>query len=69
MRIQVNLSEDMNKKVEDYAKQFGVSKSSFCSMLIGQGVMSYDKSLDIMGGLKENIQEQMKKAIETVEKK
>ena len=54
----------MNKKVEDYAKQFGVSKSSFCSMLIGQGVMSYDKSLDIMGGLKESIQEQMKKAIE-----
>ena len=28
MRIQVNLSEDMNKKVEDYAKQFGVSNQS-----------------------------------------
>ena len=70
MRIQVNLSEEMNNKVENYSKQFGVSKSQFCSMLIGQGVMSYDKTFDMMGGLKESIQEQMRKAIEeTVDKK
>ena len=45
MRVQVNLSDEMVCKVDLYAKKMGVSRSALCSMLIGQGIMSYDKSL------------------------
>ena len=69
MRIQVNLSEEMNKKAESYAKQFGVSKSQLCSMIIGQGLLSYDKAFDIIGGMQETAKEQVSKAIETINTK
>ena len=48
MRIQVNLSDEMVEKVDGYAKKMGVSRSALCSMLVGQGIMSYDKSMDII---------------------
>ena len=48
MRVQVNLSDEMISRVDAYAKKMGVSRSSLCSMLIGQGIMSYDKSMDII---------------------
>ena len=51
MRVQVNLSEEMCEKVDFYAKKMGVSRSSLCSLLIGQGIMSYDKSADILSTL------------------
>lgn len=69
MRINVNLSDELNSKAEYYSKKFGVSKSQFCSMLIGQGIMAYDNANDMMGGLKEVVQEQMKNAIKTVNQK
>lgn len=48
MRVQVNLSDEMVTNVDKYAKSMGVSRSALCSMLIGQGIMSYDKSMDIL---------------------
>lgn len=42
MRVQVNLSEEMVENVDKYAKQMGVSRSALCSILIGQGIMSYE---------------------------
>lgn len=45
MRIQVNLSEEMVERCDYYAKKMGVTRSSLCSMLIGQGIMSFDKSI------------------------
>lgn len=48
MRVQVNLSDEMCASVDRYAKNMGVSRSALCSMLIGQGIMSYDKSMDIL---------------------
>lgn len=44
MRVQVNLSDDMVKKVDDYARMFGVSRSSLSSILIGQGIIGLDKA-------------------------
>lgn len=69
MRIQVNLSEEMNKKAESYSKQFGVSKSQLCSMIIGQGLLSYDKAFDIIGGMQETAKEQLSNALETIDNK
>jgi metal-responsive CopG/Arc/MetJ family transcriptional regulator len=48
MRVQVNLSEEMLDRCDYYSKKMGVTRSSLCSMLIGQGIMSYDKSMDIL---------------------
>ena len=48
MRVQVNLSEEMVERVDFYAKRMGVSRSALCSMLVGQGIMSYDKSMEIV---------------------
>lgn len=48
MRVQVNLSDEMVVKVDSYAKKMGVSRSALCSILVGQGIMTYDKSMDII---------------------
>ncbi len=69
MRVQVNLSEEMNKKAEGYAKQFGVSKSQLCSMIIGQGLLSYDKAFDVFSDMKETAVETFKKGIENINEK
>lgn len=48
MRVQVNLSDEMVCKVDLYAKKMGVSRSALCSILVGQGIMGYDKTLDLI---------------------
>lgn len=48
MRIQVNLSDEMVSKVDAYASKMGVSRSALCSILVGQGIMGYDKSMDLL---------------------
>ena len=48
MRVQVNLSDEMVGKVDAYARKMGVSRSALCSMLVGQGIMNYDKSMDLL---------------------
>ena len=48
MRVQVNLSDEMVCKVDSYARKMGVSRSALCSMFVGQGIMSYDKSMDLL---------------------
>ena len=48
MRIQVIMSDDMVKKVDAYAGQIGVSRSSLWATLIGQGIMGFDKAYQIV---------------------
>lgn len=48
MKVQVLMSEEMVERVDYYAKKMGVSRSAFCSMSIGNAIMSYDKSMDIL---------------------
>lgn len=55
MKLQVLVSDDLCKKIDKYAKEIGISRSSFCAMLIGQGVMSFDKANEIMDGVKDKI--------------
>lgn len=45
-RIQVNLSDEMIKRLEMYSKKIGVNRSALCAQFIGQGVMSYDKAYE-----------------------
>lgn len=55
MRVQVNLSDEMVKNVDKYAKQMGVSRSALCSILIGQGIMSYNKAMDVVSVIGDKI--------------
>ena len=55
MRIQVNLSEEMVQRVDAYAKMMGVSRSAFCSMMVGQSVMNLDKVYDNLESIMYNL--------------
>lgn len=55
MKLQVLVSDDLCKKIDKYAKEIGISRSSFCAMLIGQGVLGFDKANEIMDGVKDKI--------------
>lgn len=55
MKVQVNVSEEMVERVDLYAKKMGVSRSALCSMLIGQGIMGFDKSMDIITNIGEKV--------------
>ena len=49
------MSDELVSKVDSYAKKMGVSRSALCAMFIGQGVMTFDKSFDIMTSLSEKL--------------
>ena len=48
MRIQVNVNDEMVKKLDAYAEKMGVSRSALCSVFIGQAVMGYEKSFEVL---------------------
>lgn len=50
MRVQVNVDDEMVAKIDAYAKKMGVSRSGLCSVLIGQGIMTYDASFNALNG-------------------
>lgn len=55
MKVQVNLNDDMVAKIDKLAKEIGVSRSSYCAMLIGQGVNAANQTYDLIKGLNDNI--------------
>lgn len=69
MKVQINLSDEMVEKVDSYARKFGVSRSSLCSLLIGQGIMSFDSTLSVVSGLGDKLavllQDALNNAIKT----
>lgn len=48
MKLQVLVSDEMNQKIEFYAKKMGISKSALCCSFIGEGILGYDKAYEIM---------------------
>ncbi len=55
MRISVNLGDELQIKVDKYANMCGVTRSSFCAMLISQGILAYDKGFEVIDSLKESL--------------
>lgn len=45
MKLQITVSDDMGKRIDRIADMVGVPRSSLCAVLIGQGIMSYEKGL------------------------
>lgn len=46
MKVQVNLSEELVQKIDNYAKAMGVSRSALCGVWLGQLVMSYERTIE-----------------------
>lgn len=65
MRIQVNVSEKMNERIEKAADEIGMTKSAYCNMLIAQGLMSYDRANQILQAVPEEFKNQLMKIAET----
>lgn len=55
MRVQVNLSDEMVEKVDAYAAKMGVNRSALCAVLIGQGILTYDKSFEVVESVGEKL--------------
>ena len=49
-RVNVQFSDEFNKKLDDYAKKYGVSKSMICGFVIGQWLDNMEKANDAMYG-------------------
>ena len=63
MRVQVNLSDDLVKKIDGYAKVMGVSRSALCSVWIGQSAMSYEQSLSIVKQMGDKFGDKLEQAL------
>jgi len=48
LRVQVMLNDEMVKRIDDYAKKIGISRSGLCAMFIGQGIMGFDKANELI---------------------
>lgn len=48
MKVQVLMSDELVKRIDTIANAYGVSRSSYCAMLIGQGILATERSLDIL---------------------
>ncbi len=47
-RVQVTLTEEMLKQIDDYAKMTGQTRSGICAYFILQGVLAVGKSFEVL---------------------
>lgn len=59
MRIQVSVSDDMFEKLEFYSKKMCMSRSQLMNFLCGQGLMSLDKSMNILENMGEKVSQDL----------
>lgn len=43
MKVQINLNDDIVKRVDEYAKTVGVTRSACCALWIGQALQNVEK--------------------------
>lgn len=44
MRVQINLNDDLVKRIDAYAAAIGQNRSSVCAMWIGQAALGIEKA-------------------------
>lgn len=54
------MNDEMVSRVDYYAKKMGISRSALCSVLIGQGIMGYDKTFEIADTVGVKLTEEVK---------
>lgn len=47
MKLQITVSDELCERIDRYAKMMGQPRSSLCAVWIGQGVMGFDKAMEI----------------------
>ena len=55
MKLQINVSDVMVKEIDKYAEMMGISRSALCATFIGQGIMGYNKSFEMIGSMGEKL--------------
>lgn len=48
VRVQIIIAKSMKDRVEMYSEKMGISKSALCGILVGQGIMAYDKAYEMI---------------------
>ena len=61
MKVQVNLSDEMVSRVDKHAKNIGMSRSSLCAYLIGQGIVNMDTAYSLVENMGSTLIEQIDK--------
>lgn len=51
MRIQVICSNELVERLDKYAQMMGVTRSALACMFIGQGIMGFDKAMNVVDKL------------------
>lgn len=51
MRVQVNVNDNLVKKIDEYASAMGVSRSALCSVWIATAIMGMEKGLDTISAM------------------
>lgn len=55
MYVQVNVSNEMVSKIDNYAKGIGVSRSALCALFIGQGIVGMENANNVLNNLSERL--------------
>ena len=63
-RIYVTVSCDMANRIDFYRQKMGLSRSAFCSYIVGQGVMTMDRTMGLWDDMGKAI---IAKTVEAVE--
>lgn len=69
MKLQITVSDELVEQIDNYAKMMGISRSALCATWIGQGVMTYNKSYQMIDNLQEQFRKNMLESIQDDSKK
>lgn len=62
-RIMITVSDEMAKRIEMYSEKMGVTQSSLCAQFVGQAIMTFDKTYDVLQNSMQSIVDEGKKQI------
>lgn len=48
MRVTTNVSDDLVVRIDNVCEKIGCTRSSLLAILVGQGLIAYEKSLDLI---------------------
>ena len=64
MKLQINVSDSMAQKIDAMAAELGVTRSAFCSMILGQYMLGVDKAYQTIKDVGLEIAKDSKQSIE-----
>lgn len=59
IRVNIALSNSMNERIDNISSQLGMTRSQLCTYFIGQGCISFEKSIAALGQIGERVAHQL----------